>query len=195
MGHIELAKWADIILIAPCTAETIAKITHGRADDLMGAIILASKASVFIAPAMNMNMWLDQSTQENCKKLVTYGYKFLGPTEGLMACGEFGKGKMLSPKKIFKEVKNDIGKEIPKSGNLENWANQGVLLLNTALTVRQSKANSHSKIWSQFTKLILKKISEDTDGLIFTPMSYKIKQLDIYKEPELRKNRWFASYY
>ena len=57
MGHIELAKWADIILIAPCTAETIAKITHGRADDLMGAIILASKASVFIAPAMNMNMW------------------------------------------------------------------------------------------------------------------------------------------
>ena len=69
MGHIELAKWADIILVAPCTAETIAKITHGRANDLMGAIILASKASVFIAPAMNMNMWLDQSTQENCKKL------------------------------------------------------------------------------------------------------------------------------
>ena len=55
----ELAKWADIILIAPCTAESIAKITHGRADDLMGAIILASKASVFIAPAMNMNMWLE----------------------------------------------------------------------------------------------------------------------------------------
>ena len=69
MGHIELAKWADIILIAPCTAETISKITHGRADDLIGAILLASKANKYIAPAMNMNMWLDQSTQENCKKL------------------------------------------------------------------------------------------------------------------------------
>ena len=56
MGHIELAKWADIILIAPCTAETIAKITHGRADDLMGALILASEADVYIAPAMNMSV-------------------------------------------------------------------------------------------------------------------------------------------
>jgi phosphopantothenoylcysteine decarboxylase/phosphopantothenate--cysteine ligase len=65
MGHIELAKWADIILIAPCTAETIAKITHGRADDLMGALILASNADIYIAPAMNMNMWLDKSTQDN----------------------------------------------------------------------------------------------------------------------------------
>ena len=69
MGHIELAKWADIILIAPCTAETIAKITHGRADDLMGALILASEADVYIAPAMNMSMWLDASTQDNYKIL------------------------------------------------------------------------------------------------------------------------------
>jgi len=58
MGHIELAKWADIILIAPCTAESMAKIVHGRADDLMGAVILASKASIYIAPAMNTTMWL-----------------------------------------------------------------------------------------------------------------------------------------
>ena len=57
MGHIELAKWADLILIAPCTAETLSKLTHGRADDLMGAVILASNASVYIAPAINMNMW------------------------------------------------------------------------------------------------------------------------------------------
>ena len=67
MGHIELAKWADIILIAPCTAETMAKITHGRADDLLGALILASTANIFIAPAMNMNMWLDKTTQDNYK--------------------------------------------------------------------------------------------------------------------------------
>ena len=70
MGHIELAKWADIILIAPCTAETISKITHGRADDLIGAILLASKANKYIAPAMNMNMWTDESTQDNYNTLL-----------------------------------------------------------------------------------------------------------------------------
>ena len=70
MGHIELAKWADIILIAPCTAESLAKITHGRADDLMGSLILASNAISYIAPAMNTTMWLDKSTQENFQTLV-----------------------------------------------------------------------------------------------------------------------------
>ena len=76
MGHIELAKWADIILIAPCTAESLSKITHGRADDIMGAVILASKAPVFIAPAMNMSMWSDLSTQDNCKVLSSRGINF-----------------------------------------------------------------------------------------------------------------------
>ena len=79
MGHIELAKWADIILIAPCTADSLSKITHGRADDLMGALILATKASIFIAPAMNMNMWLDPSTQDNYKTLLSRQINFIGP--------------------------------------------------------------------------------------------------------------------
>ena len=104
MGHIELAKWADIILIAPCTAETIAKITHGRADDLLGALILASNASVFIAPAMNMNMWLDKSTQDNYKILCSRGINFIGPAEGEQACGDIGPGRMVEPEKIVELI-------------------------------------------------------------------------------------------
>ena len=101
MGHIELAKWADIILIAPCTAETIAKITHGRADNLMGAVLLASNADIFIAPAMNMNMWLDESTQTNYKTLLKRGITFIGPAEGEQACGDIGPGRMEEPDKII----------------------------------------------------------------------------------------------
>ena len=108
MGHIELAKWADIILVAPCTAETIAKITHGRANDLMGAIILASKASIFIAPAMNMNMWLDQSTQENCKKLSSRSISIIGPADGEQACGDIGPGRMVDPENIVELISSSI---------------------------------------------------------------------------------------
>lgn len=106
MGHIELAKWADIILIAPCTAETISKITHGRADDLMGALILASKADIFIAPAMNMNMWLDDSTQQNYKTLSSRGITFIGPAEGEQACGDIGPGRMVEPENIIELIRS-----------------------------------------------------------------------------------------
>lgn len=115
MGHIELAKWADIILIAPCTAETISKITHGRADDLMGALILASKADIFIAPAMNMNMWLDDSTQQNYKTLSSRGISFIGPAEGEQACGDIGPGRMVEPENIIELLRSSY-KTGPLSG-------------------------------------------------------------------------------
>ena len=108
MGHIELAKWADIILIAPCTAETIAKITHGRADDLMGALVLASKADMFIAPAMNMNMWLDESTQNNYKTLLSRDIKFIGPALGEQACGDIGPGRLEEPDKILEFIRSSF---------------------------------------------------------------------------------------
>ena len=113
MGHIELAKWADIILIAPCTAETISKITHGRADDLIGAILLASKANKYIAPAMNMNMWTDESTQENYNTLLKRDISFIGPGIGEQACGDVGPGRMEEPDKIIEFIKNTF-----KSGPL-----------------------------------------------------------------------------
>ena len=115
MGHIELAKWADIILIAPCTAESLAKITHGRADDLMGSVILASKAPTFIAPAMNTTMWLDKSTQENFQTLISRGINFIGPDEGEQACGDVGPGRLVEPEKIIELIKSDLHKG-PLSG-------------------------------------------------------------------------------
>ena len=115
MGHIELAKWADIILIAPCTAESMAKIVHGRANDLMGAVILASKASIYIAPAMNTTMWLDKGTQDNYQTLLSRGIKFIGPDEGEQACGDIGPGRLVEPDKIINLIKSHLNKG-PLSG-------------------------------------------------------------------------------
>ncbi len=106
IDHIALSRWADLILVVPATANLISKLSQGKADDLSSTIMLASNKDIVLVPAMNVRMWDHKATQENCKKLLTYGYKFLGPTEGQMACGEFGKGKMLSPKKIFNEIKD-----------------------------------------------------------------------------------------
>ena len=106
IDHIALSRWSDLILVVPATANIISKLSQGKAEDLASTIILASNKDIILVPAMNVRMWNHKATQENCKKLITYGYKFIGPTEGQMACGEFGKGKMLSPKKILKEVKD-----------------------------------------------------------------------------------------
>ena len=115
MGHIELAKWADIILIAPCTAESMAKIVHGRADDLMGAVILASKASIYIAPAMNTTMWLDKGTQANYQTLLSRGINLIGPDKGEQACGDIGPGRLVEPDKIINLIKSHLNKG-PMSG-------------------------------------------------------------------------------
>lgn len=95
MGHIELAKWADLILIAPATANTIAKINHGLADDLLSTICLATDAKIAIAPAMNQQMWHAQVTQQNIESLHSRGFKILGPGSGEQACGDTGLGRML----------------------------------------------------------------------------------------------------
>ena len=110
MGHIELAKWADIILIAPCTAESMAKIVHGRADDLMGSVILASKASIYIAPAMNTTMWLDKGTQANYQTLLSRGINLIGPDKGEQACGDIGPGRLVEPDKIINLIKSHLNK-------------------------------------------------------------------------------------
>ena len=102
IDHIALSRWADLILVVPATANLMSKLSQGKADDLATTIMLASNKDIILVPAMNVRMWGHKATQNNCKQLLTYGYKFLGPTEGQMACGDFGKGKMLSPKKIFK---------------------------------------------------------------------------------------------
>ena len=101
IDHISLSRWADIILVVPATANFMSKLSRGGADDLASTIILASNKETFLAPAMNVRMWIHKATQKNLKSLVEYGYRFIGPTDGEMACGEYGKGKMSSPRQIF----------------------------------------------------------------------------------------------
>ena len=104
MDHISLSRWADLILIAPITANTISKLSFGLADDLASTVILASNKEIYLAPAMNVRMWEHPSTKGNLNKLINYGYKVIGPEIGDMACGEFGEGKMTEPNEIVKEI-------------------------------------------------------------------------------------------
>ena len=104
MDHITLSRWADLILIAPATANTISKLSSGSADDLASTVILASDKEIYLVPAMNVRMWEHPSTKENLNKLINFGYKVIGPEIGDMACGEFGAGKMSEPNKIIKEI-------------------------------------------------------------------------------------------
>lgn len=100
MGHIELARWADVILIAPASANTLARLAHGMADDLLTTVCLATEAPVYVAPAMNRLMWSNAATRDNCSVLQHRGVTFLGPAEGIQACGETGAGRMLEPEQI-----------------------------------------------------------------------------------------------
>ena len=100
MGHIELARWADAILVAPASANFIARLTQGRADDLLSAICLATDSTVAIAPAMNQQMWANAATQENLQQLKQRGIKQFGPGEGDQACGEVGPGRMLEAEQL-----------------------------------------------------------------------------------------------
>ena len=104
MDHISLSRWADLILVAPITANTISKLSSGSSDDLASTVILASDKEIYLAPAMNVRMWEHPSTKKNVNKLKNFGYKIIGPEIGDMACGEFGKGKMSEPNEILKQI-------------------------------------------------------------------------------------------
>jgi len=104
MGHIELARWADLILVAPATANTLARLAAGFADDLLGTICLASSAPLAVAPAMNTFMWEHKATRANTKCLADRGVHFFGPGVGSQACGETGAGRMLEPDDIVERV-------------------------------------------------------------------------------------------
>ena len=106
MDHISLSRWADLILIAPATANTIAKLANGSSDDLASTVALASNKKIYIAPAMNVRMWEHQSTKQNIAKLKNYNYELIGPEIGDMACGEYGEGKMTEPKETVNTLKN-----------------------------------------------------------------------------------------
>jgi len=100
MGHIELARWADLVLVAPATANTIAKLAHGLADDLVSTLCLATTAPIVLAPAMNHRMWGHAATQANVATLRARGVRLFGPDDGAQACGEFGPGRLREPDAI-----------------------------------------------------------------------------------------------
>lgn len=100
MGHIELARWADQVLVAPATADFMARLAHGLANDLLSTICLATSAPVLLAPAMNHQMWMNAATQANYSLLLERGVNFAGPASGSQACGETGPGRMLEPADI-----------------------------------------------------------------------------------------------
>ena len=107
MGHIELAKWADSIIIAPATANTLARLAHGLADNLLTTLVLASKARIYIAPAMNQAMWHHPQTQQNIRLLNKRDVVLLGPAQGEQACGDTGFGRMLEPADIVQQFIQD----------------------------------------------------------------------------------------
>jgi len=104
MGHIELARWADCVLIAPATCNTIAKLAHGGADDLLSTVCLATQAPIVIAPAMNQAMYAHATTQRNLATLAQMGYATIGPDSGEQACGDIGAGRMSEPDQIVADV-------------------------------------------------------------------------------------------
>ena len=116
MGHIELARWADRLLIAPATANLMAKLAHGMADELLTTVCLATTAPVFLAPAMNQQMYQHPATQSNMNRLTDLGYQLLGPASGEQACGEEGLGRMLEPDELVQALTPAAARELPLKG-------------------------------------------------------------------------------
>ncbi|MEN8179072.1 MAG: bifunctional phosphopantothenoylcysteine decarboxylase/phosphopantothenate--cysteine ligase CoaBC [Pseudomonadota bacterium] len=104
MNHIELARWADLVLVAPASADFLARLACGMANDLLSTLCLATTAPVKVAPAMNQQMWLNPATQENCQRLIGRGVGIWGPDAGLQACGETGPGRMLEPENLLEQL-------------------------------------------------------------------------------------------
>ena len=126
IDHISLSRWADLILVIPTTANFMSKLSLGKAEDLATTMILASNKNIFLVPAMNVRMWLHPATQKNYQILSDYGYEFIGPTNGEMACGEYGQGKMSSPRQIFSEIKKYfLNRDILKNKKLKALVTTG----------------------------------------------------------------------
>ncbi|MDP9138803.1 MAG: bifunctional phosphopantothenoylcysteine decarboxylase/phosphopantothenate--cysteine ligase CoaBC [Pseudomonadota bacterium] len=116
IGHIQLSRSADLVVIAPATADLLAKLAAGIANDLASTVLLATDKPVLAAPAMNVRMWLHAATQRNCRRLAEDGVAFVGPEEGPMACGEFGMGRMPDPETIVAAIAAKLARSGPFSG-------------------------------------------------------------------------------
>ena len=126
IDHIALSRWADLIIVLPTTANFMTKLSIGKAEDLATTVLLASNKDILLVPAMNVRMWLHKATQRNLKILQDYGYHFIGPEKGEMACGEYGEGKMSSPRQIYSYLKNYFNqKNLVKNKNIKALVTTG----------------------------------------------------------------------
>ncbi len=126
IDHISLSRWADLIIVMPTTANFMTKLAIGKAEDLATTVILASNKDILLVPAMNVRMWIHKATQKNVEILKDYGYLFIGPEKGEMACGEYGEGKMSSPRQIYSFVKSYFNKkDIVKKRNFKALVTTG----------------------------------------------------------------------
>ena len=126
IDHIALSRWADLIIVLPTTANFMTKLSIGKAEDLATTVLLASNKDILLVPAMNVRMWLHKATQRNLKILQDYGYHFIGPEKGEMACGEYGEGKMSSPRQIYSYLKNYFNqKNLVKNKNFKALVTTG----------------------------------------------------------------------
>ena len=126
IDHIALSRWADLIVVLPTTANFMTKLSIGKAEDLATTVLLASNKDILLVPAMNVRMWLHKATQNNFKILQDYGYNFIGPEKGEMACGEYGEGKMSSPRQIYSYLKNYFDqKNLVKNKNFKALVTTG----------------------------------------------------------------------
>src|SRR5690606_2653847 len=113
VGHIEMADWAELVLVAPATANLMAKAAHGIADDLVSTVLLATRAPILWAPAMNSNMWSHATTRRNLEQLVADGGRFVGPDRGDLACGWIGEGRMMDPPLIAQAATRELNVASP----------------------------------------------------------------------------------
>ena len=126
IDHISLSRWADLVIVMPTTANFMTKLSHGKAEDLATTVILASNKDILLVPAMNVRMWVHKATQQNVKILKDYGYLFIGPEKGEMACGEYGEGKMSSPRQIYNYIDHYFNKRnLVKSKNFKALVTAG----------------------------------------------------------------------
>jgi len=186
IDHIALSRWADLIIVLPTTANFMTKLSIGRAEDLATTVLLASNKEILLVPAMNVRMWLHKATQKNLKTLQDYGYNFIGPEKGEMACGEFGEGKMSSPRQIYSYLKDYFNeKNLVKNKNLSAIVTTGPTreyLDPVRYISNESSGKQGYEVAVALNRLGIKtKLIAGPSNLLFSK-SFKVKNISSAKE-------------
>ena len=186
IDHIALSRWADLIIVLPTTANFMTKLSIGRAEDLATTVLLASNKEILLVPAMNVRMWLHKATQKNLKTLQDYGYNFIGPEKGEMACGEFGEGKMSSPRQIYSYLKDYFNeKNLIKNKNLSAIVTTGPTreyLDPVRYISNESSGKQGYEVAVALNRLGIKtKLIAGPSNLLFSK-SFKVKNISSAKE-------------